>query len=54
MATVEQIARVLAWRKHLATKRSARNARKSSFDAGWDAALAWQVELAALDGASKS
>lgn len=31
-------ARARAWREHVATKRSARNARKSSFEAGWDAA----------------
>lgn len=29
-----------AWASHLATKRNHRQARKSSFDAGWDAALA--------------
>lgn len=29
-----------AWASHLATKRSHRQARRNSFDAGWDAALA--------------
>jgi hypothetical protein len=30
-----------AWTAHLRTKRSPRQARRSSFDAGWNGAIAW-------------
>src|SRR5690606_19743026 len=35
-----QWAQARAWREHVSTKRSHRQARRSSFDAGWEAALA--------------
>lgn len=42
-------ARARAWREHVASKRSSRQARKSSFEAGWDAALSSPLALAAHD-----